>query len=202
MFTGIVEEVGKIRGVHIKDRAKRLVIECESVIKKAKVGDSVMVDGICCTIEEMLESSFVVTVIEETLRKTVANKYCPEDYVNLESALKMGDPIGGHMVQGHVDTVGSIRNIIQHGDTVLEITLKQEWMPFLVPKGSVTCHGVSLTLAEVLSDGFRVAIIPHTWDHTNLRYKKKDEGVNLEMDMHVKTCVHYLKNFVGQSPLK
>ena len=187
MFTGIVEEVGKIRGVHTKDRAKQLVIECESVIKKAKVGDSVMVDGICLTIEEILESSFVVTVIEETLRKTVANKYCPEDYVNLESALKMGDPIGGHMVQGHVETVAFINSIVvDGGDVRLTVTIDSPWLRYCLPKGSIALDGVSLTIADLSTAGLTVALIPYTLSSTTLGRQQVGDPVNIETDILVR----------------
>jgi riboflavin synthase len=176
MFTGIVQECGRVASFD----GGRLVIESRI---EAEVGDSVSVDGVCLTVSEAQNGTLVFDVMVETLNR--AKLFGPQ--VNLEPALRAGDPLGGHYVQGHVDGVGTIRSIDPEGEGKrVWIDAAPELMRYLVEKGSITVEGVSLTVAGLADDGFAVALVQHTLAATTLGNLAPGDKVNLETDVLAK----------------
>jgi riboflavin synthase len=176
MFTGIVQERGRVASF---DRG-RLVIESRI---EAEVGDSISVDGVCLTVSEAQNGTLVFDVMVETLNR--AKLFRPQ--VNLEPALRAGDPLGGHYVQGHVDGVGTVRSIDPEGEGKrVWIDAAPELMRYLVEKGSITVEGVSLTVAGLADDGFAVALVQHTLAATTLGNLAPGDKVNLETDVLAK----------------
>ncbi|WP_027718120.1 riboflavin synthase [Desulfovirgula thermocuniculi] len=184
MFTGLVEEVGVVRGISRGRDSARLVVEATRVTADMKVGDSVAVNGACLTVVECDPYSFAADVMAETLAKTNLGLLKPGDRVNLERALRLGDRLGGHLVTGHIDGVGKIKRRREHDIAVLlEIEAPPEVMRYVVKKGSVAVDGTSLTVADVGRQSFLVSLIPHTASRTTLGAKKPGEAVNLEADI-------------------
>jgi riboflavin synthase len=176
MFTGIVQERGRVASFD----GGRLVIESRI---EAEVGDSVSVDGVCLTVTEAQNGTLVFDVMVETLNR--AKLFGPQ--VNLEPALRAGDPLGGHYVQGHVDGVGTVRSIEPEGEGKrVWIDAAPELMRYLVEKGSITVEGVSLTVAGLADDGFAVALVQHTLAATTLGNLAPTDKVNLETDVLAK----------------
>lgn len=182
MFTGIVEELGSV-----DDFADGLLrIRADDVLDDAKVGDSIAVNGCCLTVTQIGEDSdgtwWEADVSHETLSRTTLGSASPGDAVNLERAVRASDRLGGHIVQGHVDAVGEIVDAVPD----LRIRMPRELLRYVVVKGSVTVDGVSLTVVDLLDDGFTVAVIPHTSAVTTLGSKGPGDPVNLEVDVTVK----------------
>lgn len=187
MFTGLVEEMGTVRARTASAVGARLVVGCGVVREGLAIGDSVAVNGACLTVVEMGDDSFSVDCVEETLRRTSIGDREPGDTVNLERAMRVGDRLGGHIVQGHVDGTGTVRGIIPDGDGVLmSVAAPDEVLRYVVEKGSVTVDGVSLTVAGRQPDGFTVALIPHTMAATTLGSDAIGRRVNLEADVVAK----------------
>jgi riboflavin synthase len=196
MFTGLVQGIGKIKSLgddrfslNIKGEA------CHLIKSDLSIGDSVAVDGICLTVEEILTDGFVVTTSPETLqRTTLRQKTKTQDDVNLETSLRLGSKIGGHFVTGHIDGIGCLKESLM-SQKAWEMTftypnhLMNQWQeyiaPFLVSKGSIAINGISLTISDCDSQGnwFKVAVIPHTYAETNLSSLKSGDLVNLESDI-------------------
>ena len=192
MFTGLIEAVGKVANV-VRDRADaaglmRLRIEAP-FSKELQIGESVSVGGVCLTVVERGEGWFEVDVVAETLDRTTLGDLKIENFVNLERALKVGDRLGGHFVQGHVDGVGEV---VTPGDVRLRVSLLPDLSRYVAEKGSITVCGVSLTVAKVESDYFEVALIPHTLENTTLGHLHEGDRVNLEVDL----LARYLKNLL------
>lgn len=188
MFSGIVEEAGRIRSIRFTDRAIRLVVEARQAGKGVKVGDSVAVNGCCLTVVRVTRNGRVVQLhfdlLQETWRKTSFEQAGEGALVNLERSLRVNDRLGGHFVTGHVDGTGDITRWERSGqDWVLEVRPPAELMRFFLYKGSVAIDGISLTVAEVIEDRIRIWIIPHTWEVTNLQERKVGDRVNLEADL-------------------
>lgn len=204
MFTGLVEEVGVVRGISRGRDSARLVVEAPGVTAEMKVGDSVAVNGACLTVVECAPRSFAADVMAETLAKTNLGLLKPGDLVNLERALRLGDRLGGHLVTGHIDGVGRIKRRREQDIAVLlEIEAPPEVMRYVVKKGSVAVDGVSLTVADVGRQGFLVSLIPHTAGQTTLGAKRPGETVNLEADI-IGKYVERLLSFShrgGEAPL-
>ena len=177
MFTGLVEEMGTVRERVPSAAGARMVIGCHVVREGLAIGDSVSVNGACLTVVEMTDDSFAVDCVEETLRRTSVGDREAGDRVNLERAMRVGDRLGGHIVQGHVDGTGTVRGITPEGDGVLMS---------VVEKGSITVDGVSLTVASREPDGFTIALIPHTMQATTLGADAVGRRVNLEADVVAK----------------
>ena len=184
MFTGLIEEIGRIKNIKPDGGGFRISVTADKITKELKVDDSVAINGVCLTVVFCDNNSFEVTAVEETLRKTAFNNLRAGDYVNLERALKVSDRLGGHIVQGHVDCVGKI-NSIQKERTAVNVWISYpvEFGKYLVNTGSICINGVSLTTARVELDRFMVAIIPHTWENTTFTNVKTGETVNLEFDI-------------------
>ena len=184
MFTGLVEEKGRVVSFERAAEAWRLVVAAELVGRDAAVGDSIAVNGCCLTLARQEGTELSFDVLEETRRLTNFAALKPGAAVNLERSLRFGGKIGGHFVTGHVDTLGAVDVFEPRGkDHYLRIRIPAEFGRYLVRKGSIAVDGISLTVAEVASDAFAVWIIPHTLTVTNLAEKKAGDMVNLEFDL-------------------
>src|SRR5690606_29137804 len=195
MFTGIIEEVGLIREVRPQDGGLRLRIEAPGVTAGARAGDSIAVDGVCLTVVALEPDGFSVDVIGTTLSRTTLGSFAPGRRVNLERALALGDRLGGHLVQGHVDGVGEVLRVVRDGEHVLmDVRLDPTVADVSILHGSIVINGVSLTINALPGpDVAQVALIPYTWQHTNLSDLKPGDGVNLEGDMIGKFVTNYLR---------
>lgn len=185
MFTGIVETTGLIRDVESRETMRRFFVEEATLAAEVELGDSVAVDGACLTVSELRGSAFGVDVIGTTLERTIAGLYGEGTGVNLERAVRAGDHMDGHIVQGHVDGVGHLRKKVKSGGFwLLDFTLPPDVHALTIQHGSVAINGVSLTVSELLPEsGVRIGVIPHTHQHTNLGTLASDDAVNVEGDM-------------------
>lgn len=184
MFTGIIEDVGRVKNIEKRGAFGRISVETALSLETVKIGDSIAVNGACLTATAISGASFSADVSEETLKVTTLGSLRSGDKVNLELALTLSKPLGGHMVTGHVDGLGTLRRKTASGENlVIEIGAPKELMHQIVRKGSITVDGISLTVADLLSDGFTIAIIPHTLEKTNLLNVKEGSKVNLETDL-------------------
>ena len=184
MFTGIVEELGRIKTIEPKSKGIRYTIAAQVVMGDLKTGDSISVNGVCLTIVEKEKDSFCMDLIEETLNKSNLGELKKGDYVNLERAMKPSDRFGGHIVQGHVETVGIIlEKEIQGEEANLMVGLDPEWLRYCIPKGSITLDGVSLTISGINGNIVEIALIPHTLENTTLGIKGKSDTLNIETDI-------------------
>lgn len=189
MFTGIVEEVGRVAAVERGEERARLVVDCDVVVEGAATGGSVAVDGCCLTMTTLTPHGFVADLMAETLHVTALGDLAGGDAVNLERPLRLGDRLDGHVVQGHVDGVGRVTaRDDQPGMVVLEVAAPAHLAPYLAAKGSVAVQGVSLTVVDVDADDarFRVGLIPHTCAVTTLGALRVGDRVNLEVDVIAK----------------
>jgi riboflavin synthase len=192
MFTGIVEELGAVAAVD----ADRVRISATKVVEDARLGDSIAVDGCCLTVVASGEGWWEADVSDETRKRTTLGDRHPGDAVNLERPVRAQDRLGGHIVQGHVDGVGEI--VAPAPD--LRVRMPRELLRYVVEKGSITVDGVSLTVVDVLDDGFTVAVIPHTAAVTTLGRRGRGDQVNLEVDVTVKYVERLLTWNDGRSP--
>lgn len=184
MFTGIVEEMGAITSIEKTLAGTRLTILASAVMGDLKIGDSVSVNGTCLTVVTKGERNFVVEVSPETLSVTTLGVLTGGAPVNLERAMRLNERIGGHLVAGHVDGVGTIRSRHQEGNAIcFTIEAPSDILRYCVTKGSITIDGVSLTINEVADHSFNIAIIPHTAKVTILGLKQVNDTVNLESDL-------------------
>ena len=190
MFTGIVEELGTVAAVEDQGDAVRITIAATTVLEDVALGDSVSVNGCCLTVSTVSTTrpaSFTADVMRETLDKTGVGDLTTGDRVNLERAVTPTTRLGGHIVLGHVDGTGAIRRRThsEHWELV-EVEAPTELLRYLVPKGSITVDGISLTVVDVLADGFTVSLIPETLARTTLGFKQPGDVVNLEVDVIAK----------------
>lgn len=183
MFTGIVEEVGamaRLEGYRMSLRAQR-------VIEDLKLGDSIAVNGACLTVVALGDGEFTIDLSPETLRRTSLGRLTPGKAVNLERPLAVSDRLGGHIVQGHVDTTGSISSRRQEGDcSIIRIRSPKRMMPYIVEKGFIAVDGISLTVVKKDTSSFTLSVIPFTIDNTCLKEKMVGDRVNLEFDIVAK----------------
>ena len=187
MFTGLIEEGGRIAEIRAAEKGARLAVSAVLVLDGLAIGDSVAVNGTCLTAVEITAGGFAVDAVAETLRRTALGGLTAGDPVNLERPMRMGDRLDGHLVQGHVDGIGTVRSANPEGDsTVLEISAPPELLRYVVEKGSIAVDGVSLTVAGRLDDAFTVALIPHTMSVTTLGPQALGRAVNLEVDVVAK----------------
>lgn len=183
MFTGLIRDIGHIEEI-ITDGDWTLRIKTNFDIGLIPQGASICCSGCCLTVTEKAEGSFIVQVSSETLSKTNIRTWQEGMAINLEPSLQLGDELGGHFVFGHVDGLAVLADITKDADShrlILEVPV--ELAPFITPKGSVALDGVSLTVNEVEGKRFGVNIIPHTWEHTTLKYRKAFDALNIEIDM-------------------
>jgi len=187
MFTGIVEELGTVESLEDQGDAVRLTVRGPLVTGDAGLGDSISVNGCCLTVATRDEGTFTADVMQETLTKTSLGALEPGTQVNLERAVTPTTRLGGHIVQGHVDGTGTVlrRTPSEHWELV-EIALPPDLERYLVPKGSITVDGISLTVVEVLPESFTVSLIPETLARTTLGFKQPGDVVNLEVDVIAK----------------
>lgn len=195
MFTGIVEETGKIRSAQTGETSGRLDIEADIVIEGTKIGDSIAVNGVCLTVVELGTDGFTADVMPETAERSSLGKCRPGDKVNLERAMAADGRFGGHIVSGHIDGTGRIESLEDDGIAVwVSIRAEKALLKYIVEKGSVAIDGISLTVAYVDGDRFKVSVIPHTGEATMLLEKKPGDTVNLENDIigkYVDKLMHF-----------
>lgn len=202
MFTGLIEEIGIVEAVSKSTKSARITIKASTVLEGVKLGDSICTNGVCLTVTDFSNNRFIVDVMAETMRRSNLYTFSPGEKVNLERALRLGDRLGGHIVSGHIDGIGTISSFEKEDNAVwITIASSQEILKYIVQKGSIAIDGVSLTVAYVDQDVFKVSIIPHTKDMTTLLSKKVGDIVNLECDVIGK----YIEKFIGaeeQAPVK
>ena len=195
MFTGLIKNTGKISKIY--KNSNNCIIEIQSKIKfsKSEIGSSISCSGTCLTLEKYKKNLSKFYVSKETLSRTNFKFLNKGDLVNLEKPLKYGDRISGHYVQGHVDTTSTIKKINYVGKSwFINFKLQKRYNKYLVQKGSITINGVSLTIAKILKDGFKIIVIPQTLKFTNLIYLKEKHVVNVEFDVLGK----YIKSFLNE----
>jgi riboflavin synthase len=187
MFTGIVEELGKVKNISRRGKVVLLTIEADKVLADAKIGDSISVNGCCLTVVKKDRYSLDFEMMAETSGLTNLGALFISERVNLERSLKMGDRISGHFVLGHVDCQGIIRSKgYSQGNLVFVIAIPREFHRYVVPKGSISLDGISLTVAEYKSTNLSVYVIPHTLKNTTLGLKGPSDKVNIEFDILAK----------------
>lgn len=194
MFTGIVEELGTIRKIATAKDGARLEVSAKTVLSDAKSGDSIAVNGVCLTVVDYAADWFAADVSAETLRRTSLKQARTGSQVNLERAMAATSRFGGHIVQGHVDGTGEFLEAKAAGNGwAVRIGFPPELARYIVEKGSITVDGISLTVAALGADWFEIAVIPHTWNVTNLSSLARGATVNLEVDIIAK----YVERMVG-----
>lgn len=187
MFTGLIEEVGEVVAVTASHRGTQLQIAAPGIAKKTRSGESIAVNGCCLTSTSRRGNRLTFDLLEETIARTNLKKLRPGDHVNLERALQAEGRLGGHFVQGHIDCVSRIVAFEKKGpDFRLEVGLPAEFAKYVAPKGSIALNGISLTVAESLSQSFVTWIIPYTKGHTNLDRAQTGDLVNVEVDILAK----------------
>jgi riboflavin synthase len=187
VFTGIVEELGEVAELDVTPSGARLGVRAPTLASLANIGDSISISGCCLTVVAIEDELLRFEAVPETLERTSLRALTVGDRVNLEDALRAGEPFGGHLVQGHVDGVGTIASIEPEGDGYrLAIEAPAELLRYLAEKGSIGVAGISLTVAALRDDGFEVALIPHTWNSTTVSRWKVGDPVNLEVDVIAK----------------
>lgn len=194
MFTGIIEELGRVRSVEPRGENAYIVVEAHAVVEDTKHGDSIAVNGVCLTALDIRPDSFAADVSRETLGRSTLGRLQPGSAVNLERAVTPVTRLGGHIVQGHVDARGKFLSVAdREGSWTVRIEYPKEIARYLVFKGSVAVEGISLTIAALTDNNFEVAIIPKTWEVTNFSQLKPGDEVNLEVDMIAKYVERILR---------
>ena len=198
MFTGIVETIGVVSSIESNDDLTCLTIDAARIIDGVERGDSIAVNGGCLTVTSIEGGHVSFEAVRETMERTALCDLKVGSRVNLERAVRAGDRLDGHIVQGHVDGVGRVRGRIQDGhDVRLQIECSPEIAECMVEKGSIAVDGVSLTVTEIMSSGFEVALIPHTLEVTTLRDRQPGDRVNLEADVLGKYVKRYLERVLS-----
>lgn len=194
MFTGIVEAIGVVTGVAADAAGMRLTVEAPQLAPWLKIGDSIAVNGTCLTAVELTRTSFSVDAVLETLAKTTIGDLAAGSRINLERPMKADGRFDGHIVQGHVDGIGTVTGLDPEGDGKrFSITVDDRLRRYIVDKGSVTVDGVSLTVAALTGEGFQIALIPHTLEATILGHRQIGDRVNIEIDVIAK----YVERLMG-----
>lgn len=202
MFTGIIEETGTIKKVIGSGESGSIEIRASKVLEDAKIGDSIAVNGVCLTVTSMQGDGFTADVMAETLRRTNLGDLSIGSKVNLERAMAADGRFGGHIVAGHIDGTGEIVSLKPEGNAVwVTVAADREILRLIVPKGSITIDGISLTVAYVDASVFKVSVIPHTGEETTLLKKKPGDRVNLENDIVGKYIERLMQPF-GQEKEK
>lgn len=195
MFTGIVEEKGIIRSLNINGSSGTIRIEAKKVLEGTSIGDSIAVNGICLTVTSMGDGFFTADVMAETVRRSSLGSLSQGSEVNLERAMSANGRFGGHIVSGHIDGTGTVRSLVREENAIwVTIDTPPDILKYIVHKGSICIDGISLTVASVGSDNFKVSVIPHTGSETTLLSKRPGSPVNLENDIVAK-YVERLMNY-------
>ncbi len=195
MFTGIIEEIGIVNTVKPLRDGLELSIQAEDILKKLKINDSVSIDGACQTVIDNDLHTFTVQAVGETLEKSTLESFRPGRRVNLESSLTLSTPLGGHLVQGHVNGTAPITTWKKRGENyLLELRLAPHLQKYCISEGSVAVDGISLTIAHLWEQKVGISIIPHTVQHTTLQEKKVGDTVNIETDM----IARYVERFLNR----
>lgn len=199
MFNGIICEVGEIIKAEDSPDLKKVWIKAPNTVADKKIGASISVDGICSTITEINTDTFATEYMPETLQKTTAGTFLQGKKVNLETPIKFGDPIDGHLVLGHVDTAVKVLDLKQEGNnTALIIEIPADLMKYTAIKGSITINGVALTISHIEQGAVTVSLIPHTLEQTTLNQLKAGDQINIEVDMIARYLKGLLDNKEGQ----
>jgi riboflavin synthase len=194
MFTGIVQAVGVVRTIQSGSSSHHLVLDAPELTRPIADGSSICVSGVCLTVTQCTPTLIEFDIVPETLSRSTLGSLRVGDQVNLERSLRAGDPLDGHIVQGHVDGVGVVETIRQGEEGwIVEFQVEQAMMPFIAPKGSIALDGVSLTIAAIGEQTFRVALIPTTLAATTLKSLRQGDRVNVETDIVARTIVSYLR---------
>lgn len=194
MFTGLIAELGTAERLAEGSTSCQLTVRAQKILPGVKIGDSIAVNGVCLTVVHLQGNRFTADVMPETVRRTTLRQLQPGDRVNLEKALRPTDGLDGHIVQGHVEGVGTIREISPEGNALAyRIETPKELLRYIVEKGSVAIDGISLTVTETDDTGFSVSLIPHTAKMTTLGYKSVGDSVNLETDI----LARYVEKMLG-----
>ncbi|MCL2761915.1 MAG: riboflavin synthase [Treponema sp.] len=202
MFTGIIEEVGTVTALNREAGRARLVIRAKKTLEGTKYGDSIAIDGVCQTVAELLDGSFAVFTLAESLKKTTLGELKVGSKVNLERALTPHSRMGGHMVQGHISAAVPIRELSRtNGNVYLSVEVPEALIRLCVPEGSVALDGISLTVAKIAGTIVTVNIIPVTFEGTSLSYKKVGDTMNLETDIIGRYVERFLAPFVSKNSL-
>ena len=202
MFTGIIEELGKIQEIETRSSGMRFTISAKLVMDDLNIGDSISINGVCLTVTEKKEKEFSLDLVPETLDKSNLGELIEGNYVNLERAMQASDRFGGHILQGHVETLGVILDKQQQEDNaVISVGLDPEWMRFCIPKGSIALDGISLTIAKIEANIVEIALIPHTMENTTLGLKSKSDTLNIETDIIGKYVERLLSFDVDESEI-
>jgi riboflavin synthase len=187
MFTGIIEEIGKIEKTKPIAGGLSIKIGANKILEDITVNDSICIDGVCLTVTNFDDSGFWVDVVGATLEKTAFASVKSSNFVNLERSVRLNDRLGGHLVQGHVNGTGTIFEIRKLGENyLLKITVPESLERYLIKEGSIAVNGISLTIADIYKNLISISIIPHTWQNTNLKHKKVNDSVNIEIDILAK----------------
>ncbi|ERJ12952.1 riboflavin synthase [Haloplasma contractile] len=194
MFTGLVEEIGTIQSIEKSTKSARINIKANTVLDGVKLGDSIATNGVCLTVTNFSNNQFSVDVMAETMRSSNLYRLTTGDEVNLERAMQVGDRLGGHIVSGHIDGIGTITKFTPEDNAVwCTIKTSQDILKYIIHKGSIAIDGVSLTVSYVDDEVFKVSIIPHTKQVTTILRKQEGQIVNLECDMIGKYVEKLLK---------
>lgn len=184
MFTGLIEEIGKVHRISNGIKSAQITIKVKKILDGVKLGDSISTNGVCLTVINLSKDSFTIDVMPETMRRSNLANLKSGSRVNLERAMKLGDRFGGHIVSGHIDGVGTIKSIEEEDNaTWVSIESSSDILKYIINKGSIAIDGTSLTVADVNNKFFKVSIIPLTKEETTLLSKKVGDEVNLECDM-------------------
>ncbi len=195
MFTGLIEEVGKVSKIEKRSDGIMIQIKAEKIVDDLKIGDSVALNGVCLTVVEIENGKISFDVSQETAVRSNLPELKTGDPVNLERALRLSDRLGGHIVQGHVDTVGFIKSINLKGQhTEFIFQFPEEFQDLVVEKGSIAIDGISLTVNYIMDNRISINIIPHTIQNTNLKERKTGDKVNIEFDILGK----YIKKMISK----
>lgn len=188
MFTGLIEEVGTVARLEGNARGAKLTVRCKTVLEGTRAGDSIATNGVCLTVTARTEDTFTADVMAESLRRSGLGTLRPGARVNLERAMPADGRFGGHIVSGHIDGTGTVRELAPEGENAVWVTVAAApaLLRYIVEKGSIAIDGISLTVAFVDSRCFKVSIIPHTGAETTLLHRKPGDTVNLECDIVAK----------------
>ncbi|HEX2112686.1 MAG TPA: riboflavin synthase [Gaiellaceae bacterium] len=194
MFTGIVRELGVFEGVERRLEGARVRVRAPETAAEAQVGDSIALNGVCLTAVEVRNAQMTFDVVRETLKRSTLDRVQPGDHVNVERAVRAGEPLGGHIVQGHVDGVARVRLVEREGDGKrIVVEVPPELERYCVEKGSIAIDGVSVTVANVLPGAIVVALVPHTLRATTLGRIEAGDPVNVEVDLVAKQVERLLE---------